>query len=384
MKQLNLIFLIGLLALIPSAGKSQNAVEQAMHIFLGQEDKVQISSTESVIEDTLSGKRPMSYFCYTFTMKKKALDDLVQLTAVFKREASNAYTSFTKIAGRTATQTLTVDLDGAHNNIEFGVIRDHNYNVLLFHDKQRPDYRYAYALVYWEESRCIKGQLYKIYSIDPKKRKSGKLDNASIEYLNGLSKLYRWSYIPNRVNRYDSIYISNRAVASKLKEKMTKADENTVELRDSLTKMGERLGELERKLDQLAKDPVKNSKKINEVATEMSLLGGVMSKVSTQVVSEYSKNYQGVYNGDDNCTNMIKQFGSYYALYQECLKQPRDDLFMSSIADNLYKLCSNKEALKDHPEVVEAWKESLKDLQLLETNKYRKRILGLAIQSLMK
>ena len=109
-----------------------------------------------------------------------------------------------------------------------------------------------------------------------------------------------------------------------------------------------------------------------------------MSKVSTQVVSEYSKNYQGVYNGDDNCTNMIKQFGSYYALYQECLKQPRDDLFMSSIADNLYKLCSNKEALKDHPEVVEAWKESLKDLQLLETNKYRKRILGLAIQSLMK
>ena len=57
---------------------------------------------------------------------------------------------------------------------------------------------------------------------------------------------------------------------------------------------------------------------------------------------------------------------------------------MSSIADNLYKLCSNKEALKDHPEVVEAWKESLKDLQLLETNKYRKRILGLAIQSLMK
>lgn len=58
MKQLNLIFLIGLLALIPSAGKSQNAVEQAMHIFLGQEDKVQISSTESVIEDTLSGKRP--------------------------------------------------------------------------------------------------------------------------------------------------------------------------------------------------------------------------------------------------------------------------------------------------------------------------------------
>ena len=256
--------------------------------------------------------------------------------------------------------------------------------MLLFHDKQRPDYRYAYALVYWEESRCIKGQLYKIYSIDPKKRKSGKLDNASIEYLNGLSKLYRWSYIPNRVNRYDSIYISNRAVASKLKEKMTKADENTVELRDSLTKMGERLGELERKLDQLAKDPVKNSKKINEVATEMSLLGGVMSKVSTQVVSEYSKNYQGVYNGDDNCTNMIKQFGSYYALYQECLKQPRDDLFMSSIADNLYKLCSNKEALKDHPEVVEAWKESLKDLQLLETNKYRKRILGLAIQSLMK
>ena len=88
--------------------------------------------------------------------------------------------------------------------------------------------------------------------------------------------------------------------------------------------------------------------------------------------------------GNQSSAMLVRQFGIYYDLYQEALAKHKDNVHIAGLLDMIYKLCDKKSLLKGHPDIVEAWRESLTDLQQKETNGYRKRVLKVAIQNLMK
>ena len=151
------------------------------------------------------------------------------------------------------------------------------------------------------------------------------------------------------------------------------------------------MAELNRRMGLLSQDPVKNSGRMNRLGAEMNALGDSMNTVGNQLMKENYANMNllmgntlkdSVENQSSSLT--IRQFGIYYDLYQEALAKHKDNVYIAGLLDMIYKLCDKKSLLKGHPDIVEAWRESLADLQQKETNRYRKRALKVAIQNLMK
>lgn len=368
MKQVNLMFLTCLLVLIPSVGKAQSAVQQAMDNFVTLPNKDKTISIDKTTEtDTTGGRHAFAYCCYTFSLKKKAKAELKPLIDAFNNEIDNAYTVFTKSDKDISSNKIVIDLDSFRNNIEFGGISWKNYQVLLFHDTERPAYRYAYALVYWKEWHSITtGRLYKIYSRDPQKTNTmgsnaGRLGSITI--------------IPNRFTMPDSTAFSS----------------NYRELQKRMNEMNHRMGELNSRMAQLSKDPIKNSKRMNQLGAEMNALGDNINMLGNQMMKENYANMNLLLDnaltdsvGNQSSAMLVRQFGTYYDLYQNALAKHKDDAYIAGLLDKIYKLCDKKSLLKGHPDIVEAWRESLTDLQQRETNAYRRRILKVAIQSLMK
>ena len=377
MKQVNLMFLTCLLVLIPSVGKAQSAVQQAMDNFVTLPNKDKTISIDKTTEtDTTGGRHAFAYCCYTFSLKKKAKTELKPLIDAFNNEIDNAYTVFTKSDEDISSNKIVIDLDNFRNNIEFGGISWKNYQVLLFHDTERPAYRYAYALVYWKESRSITtGRLYKIYSRDPSRAESSNSSNAYADLLNDSDLHGNVIVIPNKYKLYDG------NIGSK----------NFRKLQKRMKEMNNRMAELNRRMGQLSKDPIKNSKRRNQQGAEMNALGDSINMLGNQMMKENYANMNLLMGntltdsvGNQSSAMLVRQFGIYYDLYQEALAKHKDNVHIAGLLDMIYKLCDKKSLLKGHPDIVEAWRESLTDLQQKETNGYRKRVLKVAIQNLMK
>ena len=125
-----------------------------------------------------------TYYYYGILVKKNG-QELKQLQAAFRTDRKDAYSVFVKNAGQSAGMEATSKIGYADDTktIDFGTNSAHNYEVLLFRDKQDEMRRTAYALVWFdaddgEHTQCY---VYRFYGRDPQKMNAKKNQSVTIQ-----------------------------------------------------------------------------------------------------------------------------------------------------------------------------------------------------------
>ncbi|MGI6231949.1 MAG: hypothetical protein ACOYJF_03740 [Prevotella sp.] len=372
MRKYNILYLAVALFLLPLNGNAQTAVEQAINNFVSSpnnEYKI-VSLDKTVNDDTLGGKHRFEYSCYSFTLKKKECKQIEALTNAFSKDVAAAYTVFTKPAMQSNDNTVIVDLDGFRSNIQFGTKNYKNYQVLFFRDKANPHYRWAYVLTYYNEAKNkIKGEIYRVYSIDPKKERSRQKRTIELYDFDGktLNKL-----------DFDSSAISSSMMTKRYKD-----------LQANMQRMNKKMSLMGQQMSDLAKDPIENSEKMNKLGERMNILGDSMNVIGQEINEEAQKmtsdleKMESIYGNKESLSAKLnKRFGSYYNMYRSGQIYYKSDSYLTTLANNIYELTQKKEALKDLPELKKTWIVGLQELAAKEKDKYRQRILYMAIDNL--
>jgi len=110
---------------------------------------------------------------YEFAIPEKKQKLVDTFHKVLLSNSRIAYSSFSKKAGSTSTETNRVGY-GNDNALtyEFGTHKDRNYNLQYFRDSKDSTMRYVYALVWYPgKDEQVKGSVYKFYSKDPQSYK---------------------------------------------------------------------------------------------------------------------------------------------------------------------------------------------------------------------
>lgn len=122
-------------------------------------------------------KAPTTY-CYQERLvkdKRKDISFSKIFTDAYNMDSKDAYTLYVMTEDIPNSSRLNISY-GVNNEyrVSFGNHSKHNYLVALFRDKENPNKRTAYGLVWYERGDKIEALTYKIYGDDPKRVKKDK------------------------------------------------------------------------------------------------------------------------------------------------------------------------------------------------------------------
>lgn len=115
-------------------------------------------------------------YCYQERLTTKKMKNLPRYTGIFydtfSLDTKDAYSFYVMTDDMPNSSTIRISY-GVNNeyDVQFGKNPKHNYLVALFRDKDNPDKRTAYGLVWWEKDGAVEALTYKIYGNDPKRVK---------------------------------------------------------------------------------------------------------------------------------------------------------------------------------------------------------------------
>lgn len=155
------------------AAQAQENMETAVDNFVTDAKLVEYIKANTHVETSSdgSGRR---LFCnvYEFSLPYSKRSAFNPLRAAFNKDVKTAYRVYTKSAGSTGAGTLAVSYDDdLSKSVTFGANKDHNYSVMLVRDPKAQNYRYAFALVWYDiaADKSLHGYVYHIYSRDPQR-----------------------------------------------------------------------------------------------------------------------------------------------------------------------------------------------------------------------
>lgn len=159
-------------AAMPAVTHAQENLIKAFDDFLNNKSNSEYIKTDMYVENN-SSKGGMTYSYYhTLDMPANKEKEIDKLRAAFNKDIDKAYKVMIKSAGSQSLEKMRVAY-GSNNekNIDFGYYPQHNYMVMLVHDKLDSLKRYCYAIVWYKDSATnrLRGSLHKIYGKDPAK-----------------------------------------------------------------------------------------------------------------------------------------------------------------------------------------------------------------------
>lgn len=121
-------------------------------------------------------KAPTTY-CYMERLVSKTKQNGYTsiFTDTYNLDTKDAYTFYvmTDVMPNSSQIRISYGVNNEYD-VTFGKNSKHNYLVALFRDKENPDKRTAYALVWYETGDKTEVLIYKIYGNDPKRVKNNK------------------------------------------------------------------------------------------------------------------------------------------------------------------------------------------------------------------
>lgn len=175
------ILIVAAMALLPFAANAQTNInkvwEQVVKGSIGTQNAVEMEHDNDAEGKTWT-------FDHYGLLVKSGSPELKRLEEAFKSDRKEAYSVYAKSAGQTGRVVNTTKIGYADGTkaLEFGYDNSHNYEVLLFHDKNDEMRRTAYALVWFETGRGnTQCHVYRFYGLDPRKANTKKNQTTTIQ-----------------------------------------------------------------------------------------------------------------------------------------------------------------------------------------------------------
>lgn len=382
MKRLSHIFIMVLMALMPTMAQAHDDMDLAISKFVSTQNDDKIIGVDKFASlDSLNGKHAYDYVYYSFTLKGRTRSDLNPVVDAFRKAQPEAYSLLVKSVNSISDRRMCVSMDGLTNCIVFGVNKNMNYQVLAIHDDVNPLYRYVYALTYGPAGKnSIKGEIYRIYTRDPNVKES----KAQVQRSSGrLSSNQTFLIIDDKGN---VTLNGDTLLDGASRESLRQLDA----LGDSLDKMKKQLDAMGDRMGALANEPVKNKPQMKSLVREMKQLNAKMNQLSSELqqkTKDVANSYRMRFgcnldnNNDEDFKKFNNQFGSFHNLYRSGPEKHKDGTYMAGLANNIYSLSERSKALSDKPDLKAVWKSSLEHLIKLESDTYRKSLLEAALKN---
>lgn len=166
-----LVILLFTLASLSTTAMAQTTIDNVWRQITNESiGKLTDANVSSGVDET--GKQ-WKYEYYSLLLKKNS-SAFNKIADAFKTDRHEAYDIFRKQANKDGdkdyTETIAYGKELARL-ITFGTKLNHNYEVLLFHDKSDNTFRTAYGIVWFDEGDNTRCQCYRIYGKDPRQDK---------------------------------------------------------------------------------------------------------------------------------------------------------------------------------------------------------------------
>lgn len=405
MNRLSHIFIMVLLALMPTVMQAHDDLDLAISKFVStQNDDKAIFIDKFSSLDSLNGRHAYYYVCYSFTLKGKAKKALSPLVETFRKAELDAYRILFKPINSSYPYSILISTDGLTKDIEFGMDKNKNYQVLAIRDEANPLYRYVYALVYWStDNKDIAGEIYHIYTRDPNAVAVAKEDEARRRQQK--PSTYDSNQQPTlSMDDNGHIFVNGDTIEDDaMRESINQwvAVQNKMSsTNDELNAMTEQMNAMTKQMNELAKEPVKNKqkmealgKKMGALGHKMDALGDKMNEVSNEM-KEKNKEVHAFFlkhlnrkpenNNEERLKTLNNRFGTFYNLYISGLDKRKNDTYMTGLANNIYSLTERVKELSAKPDLKAVWESSIRRLVQLEADTYRKGLLEAAFKNIGK
>jgi hypothetical protein len=204
MKNLKVLIVTAVVALLPCGAMAQQNFLKAIDEFVNGSQRENIQPTITTHNDPNKNNQPLDFtYEYKFKINKSADKQLEKVRTAFYKDLGCAYSSLVKLADSKSEQTLLISYgENLQYEMSFGEHANHNYLVMLVKEPSDTTRRYVYATVWYNSGKKIEGEIFKIYSLDPKVTKV----HSNVTY-------FHWPFVSGGANpaiKNDSIITINK------------------------------------------------------------------------------------------------------------------------------------------------------------------------------